>query len=98
MARKKKTTKTVSNSELARLSAQLRDNPQLFEKISEIVSMTDLTDSEIRPIDEVEGELVPKINDLGKQTLKSVCESVQDKVVQQQRSENKTLKMREKKR
>jgi len=74
---KKRAKKQVSSAELESLNAILRNDPALFERVSEIVELSQLPDSKIRKIDEIEGALIEKINQLGQQTLSSFGHAIE---------------------
>jgi len=89
----------VSESALNELKEQLRDNPELFQSISEIVSLTKVNkDGACKSFDDVEGELIPKIQKLGQQTLGSYVQSAQEKQVDKLKNEVDGVRLREKKR
>lgn len=95
----KKASKTkVTSAQLESLNKILRNDPALFERVSEIAQLSQLPDGKIRKIDEVEGELIQKINLLGQQTLSSFGEAVEEQAVRSLRKDNEGIHQREKKR
>ena len=97
-AKKKRAKKQVSSAELESLNAILRNDPALFERVSEIVELSQLPDSKIRKIDEIEGALIEKINQLGQQTLSSFGHAIEKQAVKELQKENRGIHQREKKR
>ena len=98
MGRKKASKKQVSQEQLESLNSILRSDPALFNRLLEIAQLSQLPEGKIRKVDEVEGELIEKINRLGQQTLSSFGEAVEEEAVKAMRQENKGIHQREKKR
>ena len=98
MVRRKASKKQVSEKQLESLNSILRNDPALYERLFEIAQLSQLPDEKIRKIDDVEGELIEKINHLGQQTLSSFGQAVEEKAVQAMRQEGKSFHQREKKR
>lgn len=89
----------ISESLLDELKEQLRNNPELFQSISEIVSLTKVDkDGACKSFDDVEGELIPKIQKLGNQALGSYVQSAQQQQIDKLKKEEAGVRLREKKR
>ena len=69
MAHKKSLKQSVSQDQLESLNLILKEDPTLFERVSEIVELSQLCVGQIRKIDDVEEELIEKIKRLGQQRL-----------------------------
>ena len=97
MAHKKLSKQSVSQDQLESLTLILKDDPALFERVSEIVELSQLSGGQIRKIDDVEEELIEKIRRLGQQTLSSFGQAVEKEAAKELRSGKKGIHQREKK-
>ena len=97
MAHKKSLKQSVSQDQLESLNLILKEDPALFERVSEIVELSQLCAGQIRKIDDVEEELIEKIKRLGQQTLSSFGQAVEKEAAKELRSGRKGIHQREKK-
>ena len=98
MAHKKSSKIQVTQEQLESLNSILRSDPALFERVLEIAQLSQLPGGKIRKVDEVESELIDKINRLGQQTLSSFGQAVEQEAVKSMRKGSQGMHQREKKR
>jgi len=87
----------VSESLLSALTAKLRENPELFASVAQVVELSTVDESGMQFAD-LEERLVPKIRQLGQSTMRSWVESVEAEAAAALKASDPTVKQREKKR
>jgi|GEM_PF-6292092 len=91
--------RAVSDKELNDLKESLRGNPELFARIADIVRLSEASGAEGKvDINDVEEALIPKIRQLGQETLRSVARSVEERAGKELKKSDPTARQREKKR
>ena len=98
MADKKSSPKQVEQSELNALLSVLKADPLLFDRVKEVVELSQHRQGQSTRIEAVEDELVARINKLGQQTLSSFGEAVEHQQLRDLRSQHNGIQQREKKR
>jgi len=97
MSDKKSPREQVPQRELDSILSVLKEDPLLFERVKEVVEMSQLKDGQSTRIDAVEDELIQRINKLGQQTLSSFGQAVDQQQSQQLRAGGEKVQQREKK-
>lgn len=97
MADKKQPSQQVPQRELDSILSVLKEDPLLFERVKEVVALSQLKDGQITRIDALEDELIVKINKLGQQTLSSFGQAVDQQQSRQLRAGGQKVQQREKK-
>lgn len=91
--------KNVSEASLNNLKESLRDKPELFEKMAEILRLSQAESAgEKLKFDDIEQALIPKIRELGREALESWAGSIEEQVSNEAKEADPTVKQREKKR
>jgi len=76
----------------------LRNNPKLFKSIADIVELSELSDGQMRTIDDAEDALIHKIRKLGQQTLSDLGSAMEQAAAKDLKQSEARVNQREKKR
>lgn len=92
------TKKEVPDSALDALKEALRSKPELFDRISEIVGLSEIPDDGASvTINDIEEALIPKIRQLGNETLRTLTVALESKGADDLKRSDPTAQQREKK-
>jgi hypothetical protein len=97
MKTKKRTSWELSAEEV-RLVDQLRQHPQMMERVQSILEIAYDASGPLRTADEVEGMLIEAVRHLGHTTMSQWAQGAEERVSQELRREDATVRSRKKKR
>jgi hypothetical protein len=97
MKTKKRTSLELSAEEL-RLVDQLRQHPQMMERVQSILEIAYDESGPLRTADEVEGMLIEAVRQLGHTTMGQWAQGAEERVSQELRRDDATVRSRKKKR
>jgi hypothetical protein len=96
MKTKKRTSLELSAAE-ARLVDQLRQHPQMMARVQSILEIAYDASGPLRTADEVEEMLIEAVRQLGNTTMSQWAEGAEERVSQEVRGEDPTVRSRKKK-
>lgn len=97
MKKTKRSTVEVTGEE-ARLLGHLRQHPQMMARVRSILEIAYDEAGPIRTADEVEAMLVEAVRQLGQTTMSQWAQGAEERVSQELRREDSTVRSRKKKR
>ena len=96
------TKKTAVPSQLTsqevQLIEQLRQNPEIMARVQSILDITRNAEGPLKSADEVEGLLIQEMRRLGKTTMNQWAAQAEERVVQELKEQDPTIRSRKKKR
>lgn len=96
MKKKKRTTKELTAAEL-RLVEQLRQHPEMMERVQSILELAYDESGPLKTADEVEELLIAQIRRLGNVTMSHWATQAEERVSREVRSQDPTILSRKKK-
>jgi hypothetical protein len=97
MKNKNAGTKQLSPSEL-QLIQQLREHPEMLERVQSILAITHNTDGPLKTADEVEELLIQEMRQLGNTSMQHWAIQAEERVGQELKSQHPDVRSRKKKR
>lgn len=97
MKKKQAVVAALSASEL-QLIEQLRQHPEMKERIQSILNLTCNTEGPLKTADEVEELLVQAMRQLGNTSMRQWATHAEERVSQELKSQDSTVRSRKKKR
>ena len=80
------------------LLQKLKEDPKLYSSIQDIISIMDSPENEGKSFDEIEDLIIPKLKELGRNSLGNWVSKQESSASKQLKSKDPTVKQREKKR
>ncbi len=80
------------------LIEQLRQNPEIMARVQSILDITRNAEGPLKSADEVEGLLIQEMRRLGKTTMNQWAAQAEERVVQELKEQDPTIRSRKKKR
>ena len=97
MTKKKAVPSQLSSQEM-QLIEQLRQNPEIMARVQSILDITRNAEGPLKSADEVEGLLIQEMRRLGKTTMNQWAAQAEERVVQELKEQDPTIRSRKKKR
>ena len=97
MTKKKAVPSQLTNQEM-QLIEQLRQNPEIMARVQSILEITRNAEGPLKSADEVEGLLIQEMRRLGKTTMNQCAAQAEERVVQELKEQDPTVRSRKKKR
>jgi|ERR1051326_6727293 hypothetical protein len=97
MTKKKAVPSQLTNQEM-QLIEQLRQNPEIMARVQSILDITRNAEGPLKSADEVEGLLIQEMRRLGKTTMNQWAAQAEERVVQELKEQDPTIRSRKKKR
>lgn len=95
---KKKAVSSQLTSQEMQLIEQLRQNPEIMARVQSILDITRNAEGPLKSADEVEGLLIQEMRRLGKTTMNQWAAQAEERVVQELKEQDPTIRSRKKKR
>ena len=95
---KKKAVPSQLTSQEMQLIEQLRQNPEIMARVQSILEITRNAEGPLKSADEVEGLLIQEMRRLGKTTMNQWAAQAEERVVQELKEQDPTIRSRKKKR
>ncbi len=95
---KKKAVPSQLTSQEMQLIEQLRQNPDIMARVQSILDITRNAEGPLKSADEVEGLLIQEMRRLGKTTMNQWAAQAEERVVQELKEQDPTIRSRKKKR
>jgi hypothetical protein len=95
---KKKAVPSQLTSQEMQLIEQLRQNPEIMARVQSILDITRNAEGPLKSADEVEGLLIQEMRRLGKTTMNQWAAQAEERVVQELKEQDPTIRSRKKKR
>jgi len=95
---KKKAVPSQLTSQEMQLIEQLRQNPDIMARVQSILDITRNAEGPLKSADEVEGLLIQEMRRLGKTTMNQWAAQAEERVVQELKEQDPSIRSRKKKR
>lgn len=82
----------------AKLIQQLRENPEMFERVQSILELVQSAEGPLKSADEVEEMVVREVRQLGHSTMTQWASKAEVRVADELKSQDATIRSRKKKR
>ncbi len=93
---KKKAVPSQLTSQEMQLIEQLRQNPDIMARVQSILDITRNAEGPLKSADEVEGLLIQEMRRLGKTTMNQWAAQAEERVVQELKEQDPTIRSRKK--
>jgi hypothetical protein len=96
--RDKKTVQSQFSKQEIRIIEQLRQHPEMMARFQSILELTDNPDGPLKTADEVEELLIQEVRQLGNMTMNQWAAQAEERVAQEIKQQDATIRSRKKKR